>query len=330
MNKKQRSLLAAQLRQFCELKRSGVRSETALRIAVADNSVTRKPNVDSLQAASLVGILPDKLPRLRSLLSGSDEERTLALACAAANVLDEPSQRSGAWSSLYASIAVTGVVVIFFSLSVAPAFKDVFDSFGGELPSITLLALFLAQWVFGPLGAVLLVLVMAKAIWTVRPQWMGGLTQRIDALMKNLPKFGYATRVTHTRLLAEWLAAGGAGGDILERLNCLIELSGSGLFGRLVTSLLQAMQEGQSLAQATATQPWLPGLAMVLLDAETDLKEGQFAVEKGLSAYAAGLDDRSDAIVASLTLTAQLIVGAIVGFFVVAMYLPIFKLGSVI
>jgi type IV pilus assembly protein PilC len=245
-------------------------------------------------------------------------------------VLDEPSQRSGAWSSLYASIAVTGAVVILFSVSVAPAFKDVFDSFGGDLPAVTELALFLSQWVFGPLGVVLLALVVAKAIWTVRPQWMGGLTPRIDALLKNLPKFGYATRVTHTRLLAEWLAAGGAGGDVLERLNCLIELSGPGLFGRLVTSLLQAMQRGQSLAQATASQPWLPGLSMVLLDTEADFKAGQFAVDKGLSAYAAGLDDRSDAIIASLTLTAQLIVGAIVGFFVVAMYLPIFKLGSVI
>jgi type IV pilus assembly protein PilC len=328
MNKKQRALLAAQLRQFCELKRSGVSNETALRVAAVDNAATIKPLVDSMPATSLVELLSDKLPRMRLLLSASDEERALALATAAANVLEERSQRNGTWASFYASLAVTGVVVIFFSLSVAPAFKDVFESFGGELPSVTLLALFLAQWVFGPLGAVLLALVMAKAIWTLRPRWMGGLALQIDALLKNLPKFGYATRVTQTRHLADWLAAGGTGGDVLERLNCLIELSGPGLFCRQVTTLLQAMQGGQSLALATAAQPWLPGLSMVLQDAETGVKDGPLAMEKGLRAYANGLDDRSDAIVASLTLTAQLVVGAIVGFFVVAMYLPIFKLGS--
>ena len=325
MNKNQRAALASRLRQFCALRRAAVSTETALATAVADN-----PMAGRVTLAAFPDLLPASLPHTRALLATGEDGVSNGLIDAVADVLDEPGTRGAGWSVLYISVCGAGLVVTLFSIFVAPAFKDMFESFGAQLPAPTVLALFLAQWVVGPLGALLVLIVLLNVIWSLRPDLLGGLTPRVDSMLRKAPLLGHANRVIQTKRLAAWLAASGTGGDLKRRLDCLVELAGPGQFRRQVSQLANALQGGQSLLASLASPGWLPGLALVLQDAEKFDADADDATRKKLSAYANTLDARSDAVSARLTLWAQLIVGVIIGFFVVAMYLPIFKLGSVI
>ena len=325
MNKSQRAALASRLRQFAELRRAAVSTETALATAAADNPMAGKATPESV-----ADLLPASLPHTRALLATGEEGVGNGLVNAVADVLDEPGARGAGWSVLYISVCGAGLVVMLFSIFVAPAFKDMFASFGAQLPAPTLLALFLAQWIVGPLGGLLVLIVLLNVIWSFRPELLGALTPRVDAMLRKAPLLGQANRVLQTKRLAAWLAASGTSGDLKRRLDCLVELAGPGQFRRQVSQLANAVQGGQSLLASLASPGWLPGLALVLQDAEKLDADADDATRNKLSAYANALDARSDAVSARLTLWAQLIVGVIIGFFVVAMYLPIFKLGSVV
>lgn len=325
MNKNQRAALASRLRQFAELRRAAVSTVTALATAVADN-----PMADKVTPAAFPDLLPASLPHTRALLASGEEGVSNGLIEAVADVLDEPGARGAGWSVLFISVGCAGLVVVLFSILVAPAFKDMFESFGAQLPAPTVLALFLTQWMVGPLGALLVLIVLLNVIWSLRPDLLGELTPRVDAMLRKAPLIGHANRVIQTKRLAAWLAASGTGGDMKRRLDCLVEIAGPGQFRRQVSQLAIAVQGGQSLLASLAAPGWLPGLALVLQDANKFDADANDSAGKKLSTYANTLDARADAVSARLTLWAQLILGVIIGFFVVAMYLPIFKLGSII
>ena len=333
MKKNQNIVLASRLRQYSELRGASVVTETALAAAAADNPIASKVLNNQTTPQSIADFLPTSMPHTRALLSTlttGDEGTKSLVVRAAADVLDDPGSGSAGWSILYVSLVGAGLVVILFSVFVAPTFQHLFESFGTQLPAPTVIALFVAQWFVGPLGGLLVLLLLAKGIWTFRPELLGKFTQNIDSVLLNAPLVGQASRVTLTKRLAAWLAATGTGDGLNHRLDCLVELAGRGQFGRQVSRLATAVQSGQSLHAALAVPGWLPGLALLLKDAadSNHAQVGDPAAQ--LDAYSRALDARADAVTARLMLIAQLIVGAVVGFFVIAMYLPIFKMGSVI
>lgn len=325
MNKQQRIMLAARLRQFSELERAGVSASVALKVAAADN-----PEFGMAAPKSVADLLPPSLPLTKALVWSDDGGVDSGLLNAVADVLDEPGTRATGWSVLLSTLVVAGLVVTLFGLYVAPAFQEMFDAFGAKLPAPTVLAIFVSQWVIAPLGTLVLLLLLARAIWSWRPELLGSWTPKIDAALLRFPMLGQASRVLHTRRLASWLAATGTGGKLAARLECLAELAGPSQFSRQVKRLAKSVQGGKVLADAMAAPGWLPGLAMVLRDATNAESDVDGETRKALLAYASGLDARSDTAMARLTLAAQIIFSMVIGFFVVAMYLPIFKMGSAI
>lgn len=330
MNKKQRAELASRLRQFSELGRAGVSADTALSAAAADNPVSGAKADAQVVPASFDQFLPASLPHTRALLKAGSTGESAVIAGAASELLDSQGGQSTAWSTLTISIVGAGLTVVMISIFVLPVFKDMFESFGANLPAPTLLTFFLAQWVVAPVGVLLLLLVSVNKLWKTRPSILGRYAGNIDALRMKLPLIGHATLVNETKKLAYWLAACGTYGDMRLRLNCLVELSGQSQLSRQTDALAKAMQSGKSLTDAVATPSWLPGLAMVLREAEMEANGTDEGVRKRLFAYASGLDARSDALVAKLTLIAHIFIGVVVGIFVLGMYLPIFKMGSAI
>ncbi len=328
MKKAQRVNLAARLRQFSNLRRAGVSVETALASAVADHPTLGKRGVGGVAPESLRALVPDAMPHTRELLALASDAHHDPLVSAIADALDDPSARAAGWTVASVSAAAAALVILLFGVFVAPAMSEMFASFGGELPPLTVLALFLLNWVFVPVGSLLLLLLLTRATWTRRPQLLGRITPKIDSLLMKAPLFGHATRTLHTLRLAVWLAAGATTGDTGHHLDCLGELAGSSPFGRSVAQLDSALKRGTPLAQAMSAEDWLPGLAMVLRDAQSAGDDA--AMQQQLLAYASGLDTHADALVARLTLVVQLAIGVVIGIFVVAMYLPIFKMGSLI
>ena len=330
MTKKQRAKLAALLRQYGKLRSAAVSTEAALAVSRADNPGVPKSLAEGNVTPNIADFIPASMPSTRAFLLLDGRHDRGALIASVADVLDEQGSRGAGWSMLYVSVVGAGLVVTLFSVFVAPTFRSMFDSFGAQLPAPTLLALWFAQWVIGPLGILVILLALVKSIWEYRPQLLGKLTHQVDAALLKVPVLSQARKVIFTRRLAIWLGANGMHEEMKRHLDCLAELAGPGQFGRQVNRLAETVQAGESLQAALAAPGWLPGLAILLQDASNASTDSDHELHQKLAAYARSLDDRSDAVSAQLTLFAQLAVGAIIGFFVIAMYLPIFKMGSAI
>lgn len=330
MTKKQRAKLAAILRQYGELCSAAVSAEAALAVSLADNRGTRDRLAGGNVTSDIADFIPASMPKTRALLSQDASHDRGALVTAVADVLDERGSRGAEWTILYVSLIGAGLVVTLFSVFVAPTFKNMFESFGSQLPTPTLYTLWFAEWVIGPLGILVILLLLAKGIWTNRPQMLGKLTDRVDTALLKVPLLSQANKVIYTRRLAAWLGATGTREEMNRHLDCFAELVGTGPFGRQVARLAATVQGGKTLQAALTAPDWLPGLAILLQDASDNGTDNVNEMRQRLTAYARALDDRSDEVAARLTLFAQLAVGAIIGFFVIAMYLPIFKMGSAI
>ena len=330
MTRKQRAKIAALLRQYSELLNASVSAEGALAVSRADNPGAHNGLAAGNVTPSIADCVPASMPNTRALLSIEDSRDRGAVVAAVADVLDEQNNRGTGWSMLYVSLVGAGLVVTLFSVFVAPAFRSMFDSFGAQLPAPTLLALWFAQWVIGPLGVLVILLFLFKGIWTHRPQLLGKLSDRIDSTILKVPLLSQASKVIHTRRLAAWLSVNGTRDGIEQHLDCFTELAGSEQLRRQVNRLAKSVQSGKTLHAALAAPGWLPGLAVLLQDASNTGTDSDSDLRQKLTAYARALDVRSDEVAAQLTLYAQLAVGAIIGFFVIAMYLPIFKMGSAI
>ena len=322
MKKKQRLRLAARLRQMGSLVSAGVAPDTALAVSLADNLLPSDDARGAVAAGDVTSIIPDEFSKTRSLIADAPVNQRGPLLVAMANVLDAADSSAPNTGVLKINLGMIGVICLLFTFVVVPGFQDLFDLFGGELPVPTRLALQLSNWLLAPVGILIVAGLVIVQLWQSEPQWLGPLAGRMDRYAHRVPFFGRGTVGARTCTVAAWLAASG-GGDFAPRsLACLIEVSGPGDLGRRVAVASQRLAEGDSLAAAFSGDDWCPGLGKML---ETHAGEAV-----GLNSYANSLDVDTDTTIARFTMVSHFAVGLIVGFFVIAMYLPIFKMGSAV
>jgi type IV pilus assembly protein PilC len=307
------------LRQFEQLAAAGVADELALNISNADaRSGDRKADTPTASTDLL-----KEFPGLRNRFSGLPESDRTVLLGAAAEVLDSPYSSGGGKTIAIVSLVVTCVVLLMFATFVFPTFKDLFESFGADLPGPTRLAMFIAEWLLLPLGLVLMAILGADYLASHLPGRAAGFAWRIDMLKERYALIKRQRQVESTRILAGWLAATRGRLDDRESVESLQELLARQRMSRQLDVLKTSMAGGKPLSKAlTETSAWLPGLAMLLAEEATDAA--------ALLAYAESLDVNMDVVSGKLLLVSQLALGAILGFFVIAMYLPIFKMGAAI
>ena len=322
MTRNQRIQLGTKLRQFSALAQAGVAPSAAITVAEADNPSGKIATSTALTEISPVELMPASFPKTRARLAVSDRDQQVGMLGAAGEILDVPEIAHSLSWMLYISLGGTAIILMLFSVFVAPAFQEMFDAFGADLPAPTILAMGIAKWVLAPAAVLLALILVVGWLWKWQPQLLGRFSGRIDDATRKLPVFGRSMQVIQTQQLAAWLAACGTTGDVYQELGCLVELAGPGQFGREVAGVAHEMAGGKSLADAVAVAAWLPGLALLLRSSPNNVA--------ALTTYSRSLDAKSDLVMARLALITQIVVGLIVGFFVIAMYLPIFKMGSTV
>lgn len=332
MMRSSRTLLAARLRQFAELRAVGATPEMALSTAVADNPpLLGKIPARGPAPKSLVSLIPTSLPKTRSLLS-SDEDTVVSIRRihAVADVLDWSTTRmaaglGGGLAAVTLVVAITMVLVI--SLFAIPLFEELFESFGTTLPGPTRLAIIVTQWILAPLTIGAAVISIALVALSRRPKFLAKIEPKVEALLTAFPMMNYFARTSDTQKLVAWLLSTGIEGNLADRLDCLAELSGNGNFARKISRLATSLRSGKSLPEALTLGGWLPGLARVLQSTGSDAKTDSL-----LAAYARSLDESAYASGLQNGLTSKLYFGMaiFIGLLVIAMYLPIFKMGSLV
>ncbi|MYN08280.1 type II secretion system F family protein [Pseudoduganella aquatica] len=267
-------------------------------------------------AGEQAGILEDLLTRLAIY-----KEKTLAMKGKIKSALTYPV------SILGVAFIVTAVIMIW----VVPAFKQVFASFGADLPAPTLAVMaisefFVSYWylIFGGLFGSLYFFFQA---WKRSPQ----VQRFMDVTLLKLPIFGEvirkATIARWTRTLATMFAAGV---PLVESLDSVGGASGNIVYLEATRRIQKEVSTGTSLTVAMQNADVFPNMVTQMVS----IGEESGSLDAMLGKVADFFEDEVDEAVASLSSLMEplimVILGVLIGGLVIAMYLPIFKLGSVV
>jgi type IV pilus assembly protein PilC len=267
-------------------------------------------------AGEQAGILEDLLTRLAIY-----KEKTLALKAKIKSALTYPI------SILAIAFIVTAVIMIW----VVPAFKDVFSSFGADLPTPTLVVMamsdFVVKWWYILFGS------LFGAIYFFFQSWRRSLKmqQAMDRLLLRLPIFGpvirKATIARWTRTLATMFAAGV---PLVEALDSVGGAAGNAVYLDATRRIQTEVSTGTSLTVAMQNANVFPNMVtqMVAIGEESGALDGMLG--KVADFYEEEVDEAVSALSSLMEPMIMVILGVLIGGLVVAMYLPIFKLGSVV
>ena len=267
-------------------------------------------------AGEQAGILEDLLTRLAIY-----KEKTLAIKAKIKSALMYPI------SIIAIAFVVTAVIMIW----VVPAFKDVFKSFGADLPAPTLIVMaiseFFVTWWYLIFGSIFGGLYFFFQAW----QRSLKMQQAMDRILLRLPIFGAvirkATIARWTRTLSTMFAAGV---PLVEALDSVGGASGNAVYLEATRKIQNEVSTGTSLTLSMQNVNVFPNMVIQMVQ----IGEESGSLDAMLGKVADFFKEEVDEAVAGLSSLMEplimVILGVLIGGLVIAMYMPIFKLGSVV
>jgi type IV pilus assembly protein PilC len=230
-----------------------------------------------------------------------------------------------------AVIVVAFVVLTVIMIFVIPAFKDVFKSFGADLPAPTLMVIamseFFVKWwwaIFGFLGG---------GGYFFFESWKRSekMQKAMDRLLLRIPIFGdliYKSVIARwTRTLSTMFAAGV---PLVEALDSVGGASGNAVFVEATEQIQKDVSTGSALTTSMQSTGVFPSMVLQM----ASIGEESGALDHMLGKAAEFYEQEVDEMVKGLSSLMEpfiiVILGVLIGGIVVSMYLPIFKLGAVV
>jgi type IV pilus assembly protein PilC len=227
---------------------------------------------------------------------------------------------------LVVALGVTVVLLLF----VTPTFEKMFKDFGGAMPAPTQFIIDLSKWL-QHYGVYLLIgLIGAVAGFRAYLNWPKGREQW-DAFVIRTPIFGNLIRkvavARFTRTLGTMISSGV---PILDAMEVVAKTAGNSVVEKAIRYTKEKISEGKTIVQPLAETKVFPPMVVQMIG----VGEATGAMDQMLTKIADFYDDEVDAAVAALTSLIEpvmmVVLGGVVGGFLVAMYLPIFSIaGSV-
>ena len=228
---------------------------------------------------------------------------------------------------LIVAFVVVSVIMIF----VIPSFKEVFTSFGGELPMPTLVVIamsefFIQYWylIFGGIGG---------GVYFFMESWKRNekMQRVMDRVMLKLPIFGILVEKSciarWTRTLSTMFAAGV---PLVEALDSVGGASGNAVYADATLKIQQEVSTGTALTAAMTNANLFPSMVLQMCAIGEESGSIDHMLGKAADFYEAEVDDMVAGISSLMEPIIIVILGTVIGGIVVAMYLPIFKLGQVV
>jgi len=267
-------------------------------------------------AGEQAGILETLLDRLATY-----KEKILAIKSKIKSALFYPI------AIVVVAFVITSVIMIF----VIPAFKEVFTNFGADLPAPTLLVMaisdwFVANWYFifpAVIGGVIGFLELWKRSVPVQVF--------MDRLMLRIPVFGdlvlKSTIARWTRTLATMFAAGV---PLVEALDSVGGASGNHVYLTATKQIQKEVSTGTSLTMAMQNSGVFPNMVLQMCSIGEETGALDAMLSKVADFYEAEVDDAVEALSSLMEPMIMVVLGTVIGGMVIAMYLPIFKIGQAV
>jgi len=269
-----------------------------------------------ISAGEQAGILDSLLDRLATY-----KEKILAIKSKIKKALFYPI------AVLIVAFVITAVIMIF----VIPAFKEVFNSFGADLPLPTLIVIaisdFFVTWWWAIFGAI------GGGIYAFFYSWKRSekIQMVMDRLLLRLPIFGEIIRkaviARWTRTLATMFAAGV---PLVESLESVGGAAGNHVYKQATRQIQGEVSTGTSLTTAMQNVTIFPNMVtqMVAIGEESGALDSMLS--KVADFFEQEVDDSVEAMSSLMEPMIMVVLGTLIGGMVIAMYLPIFKIGAVV
>ncbi|MBT9475591.1 type II secretion system F family protein [Polaromonas sp.] len=269
-----------------------------------------------VEAGEAAGILESLLDRLAVYM-----EKTEAIKSKIKSALMYPI------SVVVVAFVVVAVIMIF----VIPAFKEVFSSFGADLPAPTLFVIaisefFVSYWwlIFGGIGGSLYFFMQA---WKRSEK----MQKVMDRLLLKMPVFGALIEKSviarWTRTLSTMFAAGV---PLVEALDSVGGASGNSLYADATEKIQQEVSTGTSLTAAMTNANLFPTMVLQMCAIGEEAGSVDHMLGKAADFYEAEVDEMVAGLSSLMEPIIIVFLGTLIGGIVVSMYLPIFKLGQVV
>jgi type IV pilus assembly protein PilC len=269
-----------------------------------------------VEAGEAAGILDQLLDRLAVYM-----EKTEAMKSKIKSALMYPI------SVLIVAFVVTAVIMIF----VVPAFKEVFANFGADLPGPTLFVIALSEifvqywWlIFGGLFG---------GVYFFMQAWRRSAAMQMvmDRVLLRMPIFGTLVDKScvarWTRTLATMFAAGV---PLVEALDSVGGAAGNSVYTAATVKIQQEVSTGTALTVAMTNVKLFPSMVLQMCAIGEESGSIDHMLGKAADFFESEVDDMVAGISSLMEPIIIVILGTVIGGIVVAMYLPIFKLGQVV
>jgi type IV pilus assembly protein PilC len=269
-----------------------------------------------LGAGEAAGILDTLLDRLATY-----KEKIQAIKSKIKSALFYPV------SIIVVAFVITAVIMIF----VIPAFKELFTNFGADLPTPTLVIIaisdfFVAYWwaIFSVIGG---------GVYGFFYTWKRSkvMQRHMDQLMLKIPVFGPLVRKASIARWARTLSTMFAAGvPLVEAFDSVAGAAGNAVYFDATKDIQREVTSGASLTVAMQNTEVFPSmvLQMVAIGEESGALDSMLS--KVADFFEAEVDDAVEALSSLMEPIIMVVLGSLIGGMVVAMYLPIFKIGQVV
>jgi len=222
---------------------------------------------------------------------------------------------------------VTAILLIF----VVPQFEELFKGFGADLPAFTQMVVAMSRFLQSSWYVILGVLVVTGFVLAKLKQRSPGFNHGIDRLILKIPVIGEIMRKAAIARFARTLSTmSTAGVPLVEALQSVSGATGNIVYGNAVMQMRDEVATGHQLQLAMRQTSLFPNMViqMVAIGEESGAIDSMLA--KVADFFEEEVDNAVDSLSSLLEPMIMAFLGVVVGGLVIAMYLPIFKLGSVV
>ena len=237
-------------------------------------------------------------------------------------------QRKVKSAVIYPSVVATAatIITIFLLTAVVPTFKSIFSDLGGELPFPTKIVIFASELIlkyYLIIGVILIVLVVGLLQWKKTDAGR----HAVDRLKLRLPIFGpLFLKVSISKFSRTLSTLIKSGVNILAALDIVAATAGNSIVEDAILKTKVSIQSGESISKPLTESNIFPPMVTRMVD----VGERVGSLESMLSKIADFYEDQVDATVSALTSLIEplliIFLGVVVGFIVIAMFMPLFKM----
>ncbi|WP_158253052.1 type II secretion system F family protein [Cryobacterium sp. Y62] len=227
-------------------------------------------------------------------------------------------------------LAMSFAAVLIMLIFIVPIFQDMFTGLGGALPLPTQLLVTLSESMIYvvPIGAVLGV---GFVLWWRRNKHTEAVRRRLDPLRLKLPVFGLLQKkIAVARFSRNFANMLGAGVPILQALKIVGETSGNWMIENALTEVGEAVRRGKSISEPLLEHPVFPAMVVQMIAVGEDAGTLELMLDKIADFYDQEVQSATEQLTAMIEPLLIAFLGVVIGGMVIALYLPIFSIASMI